>query len=759
MNYIEVEHPHGFLIWRGKQKAIANNEPLPTDTEMLLICNGEGYGKLKLSQPAAVTLSEFDRFKDDHAIRVEERKMMWPDDEVLYIHRISDFEPFSGSVPVITEDGQAEFVSQPADLNKGEARLVSQAEKLPKQIILCDDGLILDHDNLTLATSIDYTKALQAYEAAISDNKGINGRLPLYRLALVRQPHLIIERTPKPPREEADGAKKKQMEGDDMPYTIERDFGDCSGYAVVKETDSEVMGCHETREEAEAQLTALNIAEAEEDDDEKAEATENNASVEEKQNFKKYTYNGISVQATGRRSSDRDDKAWMRTVKQGDSERVVHYADPDMPMRRNNEEARTNFMARHNCDEKKDPFAPGFWACYDWANPSEKSLDEPEPDIEETEPTEAPEPDTEEKAGRRIKKSWRENLRKAYDTIKEMLTWADYDEGEEDKLFNAPTGFAIKEIDGKPWFYAWSTNAFVDREQEIFSTKSLEQYVAEAERLNDRGFFNVWHIPGTDFAEKQWQGVIGRFLVEAGPFLDTDLGRAALKFFGDYPDTHPTLAPEGWGMSPEYRYLPEDRDDKIYDWIWITRSSVLGRAKAANIFTRGGLTMALTDEQKQAAEEIFGEGLAARIITEAETESKKLEEAGIAHKSNGEEETEPADAEQPEEAEEKAQPETETVTLDGVVAELVKQLDLSQVVETVEAVSGQVAELGKRLDQIEKGEKFKEQDEMPRYVLQLKRASEAEETQVQEGDELREKQPRQAKVEGSLANNYFKPVK
>lgn len=169
--------------------------------------------------------------------------------------------------------------------------------------------------------------------------------------------------------------------------------------------------------------------------------------------------------------------------------------------------------------------------------------------------------------------------------------------------------------------------------------------------------------------------------------------------------------------------------------------------------------MALTEEQKKAAEEIFGSGLAARIITEAETESKKLEEAGVAHKSNDEGETEQAETEQTEQAEEKAQPETEAVTLEVVVAELVKQLDLSQVVETVEAVSGQVAELGKRLDKIEKGEKFKEQDEMPRYVLQLKRASEAKETQVPEDDELREKQPRQAKVEGSLANSYFKPVK
>lgn len=654
MNYIEVEHPHGFLIWRGKQKAIANDEIMPVDHEMLLVCNGEAYGKLKLAQPAAVILSEFDRLKDDHCIRPEERKMMWPGAKSLYIHRIASFEPFSGSMPVTIEDGQAEFIRQPSDLSRDEAKLVQQAEKLPKTIILSDDGLVMDYDTLTLTTTIDYSKALQAFEAAVSA-KSINGRLPLYRLALIRQPHLIIERTPPADRGQPVTDEKKQVEieieGEDMPYEIESDIEDCSGYAVVKETDGRIMGCHETEEEAQAQLAALNIAESEDGKSlEAAEAAASDASVEAE---------------------------------------------------------------------------------------AEKEMEPPGLDTE-----------TDDKAGRRLRKTWRQKLQAAYDTIKEMLTWADYDE--EDKILTGSTGFAIKQVNGQPWFTAWSTNAFRDREQEIFSTKSLEQYVNEAERLGDRGYFNVWHIPGTDFAKKEWQGVIGRILVESGPFLDNELGQAALKFFTEYPNNHPTLAPEGWGMSPEYRYLPEDRSDKIYDWLWITRSSVLARSVAANIYTKGGLTMALTDEQKQAAEQIFGTGLAAQIIQEAETESKKLEEAGIAHK-----DADPAgETEQPAET----QPE---LNLETVVAELVKQLDLSEVVKTVETVAGEVAQMGRRLEKLEKGEKFKEQDEMPRYVLQLKRASEAEETKLPEGDTLREQKPKETTPtkDNSLAGQYFTPVK
>ena len=49
-----------------------------------------------------------------------------------------------------------------------------------------------------------------------------------------------------------------------MPWHIETSNAACrSGYAVVKDDDGSVEGCHRTRREALAQLAALNIAEAE----------------------------------------------------------------------------------------------------------------------------------------------------------------------------------------------------------------------------------------------------------------------------------------------------------------------------------------------------------------------------------------------------------------------------------------------------------------------------------------------------------------
>jgi len=49
-----------------------------------------------------------------------------------------------------------------------------------------------------------------------------------------------------------------------MPWHIETDNPDCAeGFAVVKDEDGEVVGCHETEASAADQITALNIAEAE----------------------------------------------------------------------------------------------------------------------------------------------------------------------------------------------------------------------------------------------------------------------------------------------------------------------------------------------------------------------------------------------------------------------------------------------------------------------------------------------------------------
>ena len=46
-----------------------------------------------------------------------------------------------------------------------------------------------------------------------------------------------------------------------MPYSIVNNHPECDGYAVVKDSNNELIGCHRTETQAQDQLTAVNIAE------------------------------------------------------------------------------------------------------------------------------------------------------------------------------------------------------------------------------------------------------------------------------------------------------------------------------------------------------------------------------------------------------------------------------------------------------------------------------------------------------------------
>lgn len=46
-----------------------------------------------------------------------------------------------------------------------------------------------------------------------------------------------------------------------MPWHVAHNIQGCSGYAVVKDDDGKIVGCHPTKSDAEAQLAALYASE------------------------------------------------------------------------------------------------------------------------------------------------------------------------------------------------------------------------------------------------------------------------------------------------------------------------------------------------------------------------------------------------------------------------------------------------------------------------------------------------------------------
>lgn len=220
------------------------------------------------------------------------------------------------------------------------------------------------------------------------------------------------------------------------------------------------------------------------------------------------------------------------------------------------------------------------------------------------------------KAGRRVrsdKVSLIKRLAKEFNDLKdalmELVGWATYGDttGEPtdgppseqldmyDLLTNTSTAKALKQAaehgssfltfkssDDSDWLLTFTTNAFEDREEEIFTTKSIEDYVARHQDDDVKGEYQFWHLPGTKFGDIRWQGMAGRFLVEAGPFDDTPVGRDFKQFFNQYPDGHPDIAPEGWGCSHKYEYKSDDREDGVYEWFDKSETTVLPADVAAN---------------------------------------------------------------------------------------------------------------------------------------------------------------------------------
>jgi hypothetical protein len=129
-----------------------------------------------------------------------------------------------------------------------------------------------------------------------------------------------------------------------MPYSIETDNPGCRrGYAVVKDSDREVMGCHATRRAARAQITALNIAEAEQD-----------GTLEDRQEG--YAPNDAMV-AEARRGLE-----WRRIYGRGGTEVGIARAR-DIVNRRNLSRTTvariSSFLARHEVDKQAEGFRPG----------------------------------------------------------------------------------------------------------------------------------------------------------------------------------------------------------------------------------------------------------------------------------------------------------------------------------------------------------------------------------------------------------------
>ena len=55
----------------------------------------------------------------------------------------------------------------------------------------------------------------------------------------------------------------------------------------------------------------------------------------------------------------------VKACKDGE-EKIIRFGDGKMENRSDNPKRKKAFRDRHNCSDKKDKFAAGYWSCKDW---------------------------------------------------------------------------------------------------------------------------------------------------------------------------------------------------------------------------------------------------------------------------------------------------------------------------------------------------------------------------------------------------------
>lgn len=272
------------------------------------------------------------------------------------------------------------------------------------------------------------------------------------------------------------------------------------------------------------------------------------------------------------------------------------------------------------------------------------------------------------------------------------------------------SSFKVVEADGKKFWVSITTNAFEDREGEVFTTQALENYVAQAEKglppeletalkemhlpATQNGELWLMHLPGSRIGEPRWHGVEGRFLLEAGVFDDTPIGQKAAAYLAEHG--------EDYKNSHGFMYHTEDKEDKVFDWFWKFETSVVPAGWASNPWT--GLKVIAEeaksmDERKKAElVKMVGEELANDLIAKAQEGTKALEEAGVAFKADDAPAplstpalaTPPAPAAQPFELNRDSE---QFKALVAAVAEAIGQVGVKEIKESIDTLGNRMKDL------------------------------------------------------------------
>jgi len=710
---LHLKPPHGELIADGYKTQIAKAKPFDLSGPWILISGGKAWGTMEVGLPEPIDVEGFDKAFGEHRVSVTERKKWWTGKETLYLSEITAFEPFKKTLDIQVIPGM-QTVIETVEFITAEPDLLEHCEQVRLVIGSTEKETTGD---TTWIEAEEKAEANMETEEKAAGTEGAEGAPTAEAIEIGSKPY-----DPKDPPAKVRG----------MPEKAQRIWVHAYNSALEKYPDDEAR-CHKIA------YGAVKNAGYYQDKDgawhapkEKKEMDEGQKELGEGQGVDgprqgvggaevcrcpscgyemehergtpcaeiKCPKCGAAMQGQPQESKATWDTAYVNSLGDGCFLHIEAGGDKDETGRTKPRSLR-HLPYKNQANEIDLPHLRNAISRLGQPKTGKGWL-------------------TEDLRKRLLAKA-RGILAKQNKTdSKNVLVWLkEKFDGILDGLREPPElGMTFKAIDGRTWLLTWTTNAFQDREEETFRTKAIEDYVARHADDETKGEFWFWHLPGAKMAQIEWQAVVGRFLVEAGPFDDTPTGRKMAEFFSQHPHDHPEIAPEGWGTSHGFKYVDADRADKIYDWFDKFETTVLPKSAASNQHSPKMEVLPMNQQQKDALTAIAGDEFVNMVIKTGEERTKELEERGIAFKETEEvaEEVETEEVAEVKEAEEATETEeveeTEVKETDSQMTALAQQIvaglnlgtmteAIKSIQDTVKAIAGSQVEQDKRLKALE----------------------------------------------------------
>jgi hypothetical protein len=182
-----------------------------------------------------------------------------------------------------------------------------------------------------------------------------------------------------------------------------------------------------------------------------------------------------------------------------------------------------------------------------------------------------------------------------------------------------------KDARGRLRWVAYSSNAYRDRDEEIVSTKALQDDCARADADAAYGPLRWWHVPGWELGDCDFNAMHGRVLVESGTFKSDAIGQAVAR-------AAPSLQ-----LSIGFTHAPDEPDRHgVFHHIRRFERSLVPSGRAANPFTKLSVVKesGMDTEKEAALKTALGDEAATQVLAGAEAVQKDADDRQTAYKSD-----------------------------------------------------------------------------------------------------------------------------